>query len=454
MLVVHHIATRRLVDGPAGPRPLRGLRRPVRGEAPAGRRCRCSTRTTRCGSGNCSAPRTIRRACCPSRSAYWRRGSGRAPGRAGAADATGRVRRWPAIAGTRPVPVVPRRRAPAAGRARPRPGRDAVHGAAGRAGGRRCPGSARDRHPPRHRRSPAAPTRRWTTWSASSSTPWCCAPTSPATRPSPNCWPGSGRRPGRVRPPGRAVRAPGGGAQPGPLAGPPPAVPGDADAAEHRRPGCWNCRAAASAAADRRLGGRASTWTSPSARSSTPTARPTGLRYRRSTASRPICSTGDRRDARASAGPGADGGGRRPGAAGRPGRRAGRAPSGVRCCREWNDTAAEVPSDGARGAVRGPGGAVPGCRRGDRRGLALSPTASWTRGRTVLAQHWSGRASDPECAGRAVPAALGSTWSSALLAVLKAGGGLPAAGPGVPGGAARTLDARRRRPGAACCTTR
>ena len=35
------------------------------------------------------------------------------------------------------------------------------------------------RHPARRARSPGAPTRRWTTWSASSSTPWCCAPTCP-----------------------------------------------------------------------------------------------------------------------------------------------------------------------------------------------------------------------------------------------------------------------------------
>ena len=38
------------------------------------------------------------------------------------------------------------------------------------------------RHPDRYARSPGAPTRRWTTWSGSSSTPWCCAPTCPATR--------------------------------------------------------------------------------------------------------------------------------------------------------------------------------------------------------------------------------------------------------------------------------
>ena len=36
-------------------------------------------------------------------------------------------------------------------------------------------------------RSPGAPTAPWTIWSAFSSTRWCCAPTCPATRRSPNC---------------------------------------------------------------------------------------------------------------------------------------------------------------------------------------------------------------------------------------------------------------------------
>ena len=46
------------------------------------------------------------------------------------------------------------------------------------------------RHPARHARSPGAPTRRSTTWSASSSTPWCCAPTCPAIPLRASCWPG------------------------------------------------------------------------------------------------------------------------------------------------------------------------------------------------------------------------------------------------------------------------
>ena len=75
-----------------------------------------------------------------------------------------------------------------------------VHGAAGRRWRRCSPGWARaptSRSAPRSR---GAPTARWTTWSASSSTPWCCAPTCPATRPSASCSRGCGTtQPGGLR---------------------------------------------------------------------------------------------------------------------------------------------------------------------------------------------------------------------------------------------------------------
>ena len=58
-----------------------------------------------------------------------------------------------------------------AGGAGPAAGRDGVHGAAGRPGGAAVPARRGHRHPDR-RRSPGAPTRRWTTWSGSSSTRW------------------------------------------------------------------------------------------------------------------------------------------------------------------------------------------------------------------------------------------------------------------------------------------
>ena len=43
------------------------------------------------------------------------------------------------------------------------------------------------------RRWPGGPMRRWMTWSGSSSTRWCCAPTCPGTRVSPSCWAGCAR---------------------------------------------------------------------------------------------------------------------------------------------------------------------------------------------------------------------------------------------------------------------
>ena len=57
---------RRLVPRPAAPRPRHRLRRPGSpARAPDGRRCPCSTPTTRSGSGSCSATPTTRRASAP-----------------------------------------------------------------------------------------------------------------------------------------------------------------------------------------------------------------------------------------------------------------------------------------------------------------------------------------------------------------------------------------------------
>ena len=115
-------------------------------------------------------------------------GAGRGAGGAGPARRPAAARRWPATAGTAAALSVPAGVHAAAGGAGQGAGRDAVHGGAGRAGGAAGPAGRRRRTSRSARRSRAAPTRRWTTWSGSSSTPWCCAPTCPGTRRSPSCW--------------------------------------------------------------------------------------------------------------------------------------------------------------------------------------------------------------------------------------------------------------------------
>ena len=99
-----------------------------------------------------------------------------------------------ALPADRPRPAVPSHRGHAAplagpapgargaGRAGPRAGRDDVHGDAGRAGGAAVPAGRGRRISRSGRRSPGGPMRRWMTWSGSSSTRWCCAPTCPGTR--------------------------------------------------------------------------------------------------------------------------------------------------------------------------------------------------------------------------------------------------------------------------------
>ena len=135
----------------------------------SGSRCRCSTPTTRCGSASCSAKRTTRQPA--------RRPGGllaqRADGRARGATAA----RRPAEARPAQLPGAPRTgrgspprrtrgwwrwRAPRTSRSswRSRPRWPCCFSRLG----------AGDGHPHRHRRRRAARTRRWTSWSASSST--------------------------------------------------------------------------------------------------------------------------------------------------------------------------------------------------------------------------------------------------------------------------------------------
>ena len=175
---------RRLVAGAAVAGPCGGLRGAA---APASavracRRCRCNTPTTRCGSRRCWGQESDPQSAMARQLAYWRErlagaaGSDRAAGRPGAAGGVEPSRRAVAAASCR--------RALHGGllalarRARGEP----VHGAAGGAGGAAEPARGGRRHRDRHARWRAAPTRRWTIWSGSSSTRWCCAPTPRAIR--------------------------------------------------------------------------------------------------------------------------------------------------------------------------------------------------------------------------------------------------------------------------------
>ena len=100
---------------------------------------------------------------------------------------TGRGRRWRAIAAAAcrcsSAPICTARLLALARDER----REPVHGAAGRAGGAADAGWAPAPTSRSAARSRAAPTRRSTIWSASSSTRWCCAPTPRAIRASASC---------------------------------------------------------------------------------------------------------------------------------------------------------------------------------------------------------------------------------------------------------------------------
>ncbi len=71
----------------------------ARGVSRSGCRCRCSTRTTRCGKANCSAPMTTPTACCRAR---WRIGGRPWPAQPKSWNclSTGRARRPPVSTGT------------------------------------------------------------------------------------------------------------------------------------------------------------------------------------------------------------------------------------------------------------------------------------------------------------------------------------------------------------------
>ena len=167
------------------------MRRGATGRRPTCRPCRCSTPTTRCGSTRCWARRAIRRA--RSR-ASWRSGPRRSRGcpTSSSCRATGRGRRWRAIAATACRWRCRRSCTAACWRWRARGGRACSWCCRRRW---RCcsPGWGRAATSRSAARLRAAPTARSTTWSGSSSTPWCCAPTRRAIRASASCSRGCGR---------------------------------------------------------------------------------------------------------------------------------------------------------------------------------------------------------------------------------------------------------------------
>ena len=186
VLVVHHIASDGWSVAAAAGRPGAAYAGPGGRRRRTGSRCRCSTPTTPCGSGNCSAtsdPDSI----VSTQLDYWREPwpgrrrkpaarrpapPGLTPARLGGpftvtAAAPGLACRWPGTAATLFMVL---QAALAA----------LLHAA--RRGHRRAVGTL----------SPVGRRRRWTTWLASSSTLWCCAPTPSGDPTSGNCWPGRG----------------------------------------------------------------------------------------------------------------------------------------------------------------------------------------------------------------------------------------------------------------------
>ena len=99
----------------------------------------------------------------------------------------------------------------------------------------------------------------------------------------------------------------------------------------------------------------------------------------------------------------------------------------------WNDTAAPVPAAYGAGAVRGAGGAVPGCGGGGVRGCGAQLRGAGRGGPDRLARLLAGAGAGPESVVAVVPGAVGARWSRRCWGCAGRGG-VPAGGSGLPGG--------------------